>query len=217
VGTRIGPSRFELTGIRLGVKLDYIVPVLNFAELAFILRKSGYIMDQAGPNPVYFIGTKGHVGIYIDGMKGVFGAQAENVDDVQETTNEIFSLSEEAFDVDLNKFVSFFEIEINAFYRMGKDVYTAMAKLFQDSSDMKKLKDILKGDYSQISLRMTPSAKNINSSEWYDLTIEPKVNSAGNTFVVRILSRSRQLEEMLKVAKRTEKTVDSIINKVLVK
>jgi hypothetical protein len=55
-----------------------------------------------------------------------------------------------------------------------------MAKLFQDSSDMKTLNRSLKGNFAQTSLKLTPAAKNINNLEWYDLTIEPKVNSVGN-------------------------------------
>jgi hypothetical protein len=55
---------------------------------------------------------------------------------------------------------------------------------------MKTLNKILEGNYAQTSLKLTPSTRSINSLDWFDLTIEPKVNSIGNTFVVRLLCRN---------------------------
>jgi hypothetical protein len=208
---------FELVDVRLGVKLHYVVPVINFAELALLLQKSGYNISQTSPAPVYFTGVRGAVQIYIDGMKGVFGATAANIDNTVEAIDEIFAVANQSFDFDLNKYVSFFEIEINATCNIHKDVYVIMAKLFQDSSDMKMLNKILKGNYAQISLKLTPAGKNINNQEWYDLTIEPKVNSAGNILIVRVLCRSPRLKDIVENAKRTEANVTSIIEKVLSK
>jgi hypothetical protein len=130
VRNSIKPVKFELTSIRLGAKLEYVVPVINFMELAFVLQKSGYRIDQTGPQPS-FIAIRATTQIYIDGMKGVLGAQALNVDDTVSTIEDIFAITKEAFGFDLSKYVSFFEFEINATYYMNKDVYGMMAIYFK--------------------------------------------------------------------------------------
>ncbi len=207
--------KFRLISVRLGVKLEYVVPIINFAELAFLLQKSNYFMNTS--NPIYFTGYKGVVQLYFDGMKGVFGAIAMSVDDTVATVNEIFNLINEEFDLNLNRYVGFFEFEINADYYVQTDAYVAMAKLFQDSSDMKALNKILKGNFAQTSIKLTPASKNINNPEWYELTIEPKVNSAGNILYARVLQRGHNLKEITENTKRTEKTVNSIVNEALMK
>jgi hypothetical protein len=207
--------KFRLLNFRLGVKLEYVVPVINFAELAFLLQKSGYFINNT--NQIYFSGSKGAVQFYLDGMKDVFGVIATTVDDTVATIHEIFTLTNEELDFDLNDYVGFFEFEINANYYLQTDAYVTMAKLFQDSSDMKTLNRILKGNFAQTSLKLTPATKNINNLEWYDLTIEPKVNSAGNILLVRVLCRGRNLKDMTENAKRTEKIATSIINGVFMK
>jgi hypothetical protein len=100
---------------------------------------------------------------------------------------------------------------------MAKDVYVMMANLFQDSSDMKALNKILGGGCAQISLKLAPSTKNINSLDWFDLTIEPKANSVGNTFIVSLLYRNPSFRNMIEKVKKTEKNVTSIINEVMAK
>jgi len=207
--------KFRLLNFRLGVKLEYVVPVINFAELAFLLQKSGYFINNT--NQIYFSGSKGAVQFYLDGMKDVFGVIATTVDDTVATIHEIFTLTNEELDFDLNDYVGFFEFEINANYYLQTDAYVTMAKLFQDSSDMKTLNRILKGNFAQTSLKLTPATKNINNLEWYDLTIEPKVNSAGNVLLVRVLCRGRNLKDITENAKRTEKIATSIINGVFMK
>lgn len=147
----------------------------------------------------------------------MLGAQSLSIDDTVNTVEDIFSITEEAFGFDLTKYVHFFEFEVNATYYMDKDVYGLMANLFQDSSDMKILNKIFEGDYAQTSIKLTPSTKSINSLDWFDFTIEPKVNSIGNAFVVRLLCRNPAFKNMVEKVKRTEKTVTSIINKVIAK
>lgn len=198
------PAKLELANIRLGAKLEYVVPIINFTELAFALQKSGYSINPPGPQPI-FTGIRGTSQVYLDGIRGVFGAHTPNLDDAISTVEDIFATVKEEFDFELDKYVSFFEFEINATYYTNKDVYGEMANLFQDSSDMKTLNNILEGSYAQTSLKLTPLARNINSLDWFDLTIEPKVNSVGNAFVVRLLYRNPSLKNMIDKVKKQKR------------
>ena len=64
---------------------------------------------------------------------------------------------------------------------------------------------------------MAPSGKNINSTQWHELTIEPKANSPGKTFTVRMICRNSKLEKVTEIADKNDDTVIAIIENVLLK
>jgi hypothetical protein len=117
----------------------------------------------------------------------------------------------------LAKYVKFYEFEITAYYFAGEDVYQSLANLYGDSSDLAAFKEILGGDYSQLSVKLAPSGRNINSTEWYELTVEPKVNSPGKSFTVRMICRHPKLDKVKDIATNTDVRVQSIVEHILSK
>jgi len=161
----IGRGDFEIAIVRLGVKLDFVVPMVNTAELIYVLSGAGYKLSQNPNNPEHFVGTKEkeNVEFYIDGSRRVFGASSITIDHTLATINEIFSLTKKHLGYEMKDYVSFFEVEINGVYGIQKDVYRAISKLYQDSKDMLKINELLGFKSAQIALKIGPYNENINS------------------------------------------------------
>jgi hypothetical protein len=202
---------FNVLDNRLGVRLNFVVPTISFAEFATVLQEKGYKMEQH-PNMVdSFRGEKGSREIYVDGNRYVFGVHAESVEGAITTLREIIAIADESLKQSLSDLIRFYELEVVASYYFQKEVYTAIAKLFQDSADMTKIARILGQKVSLFGFKIVPHGKNINTTDWYELLFEPKINSSGNMFHVRLLVRNEDLTKAAAHARSLEETIEQIV------
>jgi hypothetical protein len=210
-------KKFDVLDIRLGIKLNYVIPVINFGEFAYALIQSNYKVEQNQTVKELFAGQKGTTEIYLDGLKGVFGAHSMTVENAVTTVKEMMAITNKTFDLTIEEFVSFYEFEMTGNYKAGSNTYKMLSKLYQDSAHIKQINHILGGDYSQVSIKIAPSARTINDLEWQEMTIEPKVNSNGNIFYTRLLVRSQDMTTVASAARKFEENVTNLIEQVLAK
>jgi hypothetical protein len=207
----------QFTLIRLGARLDYVVPVILAADITNLFTKLGYQISVNPSNLEHIVGQKSDTEVYLDGSKRVFGARSDTVSNTVSALEKFKIAITKNLNVDLGHYVSFYEFEIQGYFDIEKEIYEVFSGLYQDSSDLKVIQEIMGGKYSQFSLKLVPSGKNINTPEWHELTIEPKVNSAGYTLSVRMVCRSPKLEAVQNIAMETGGTVQSMIYRVLLK
>lgn len=204
--------------IRLGVRLEYVVPICASLEIIQVLEAMGYQVDINPANPDSMQANGENSQIYVDLSKRVMGVIASTT-----TTNAVTELKQffiavkERLDADLNNFVQFYEFEINYFYKVGQNVYESFSKLYCDCSDMAILNEILGERYSQTIVKLAPSAQDVHSKIWHEIAIEPKINSTGNTFIIRMICRNPSIDKATEIADKTEATITSIINRVILK
>jgi hypothetical protein len=210
-------DQFQYLLIRLGARLDYVVPVFLPADIGFLLSKLEYRVTINPDNTEHIVGQKPKTEIYMDGSKRVLGVRSDTILNTVDALRELSSIIKSDLTIDLGKYVSFYEFEIQGLFHSDKDIYLAFSNLYGDSSDFVRIKKLLGNDYSQFVLKLVPSGKNIDSTEWHEITIEPRINSAGYTFVVRMVCRDPKIDVVLDYAKSTEKTVISLIKGVLLK
>lgn len=210
-------KRYKQLVVRIGARLEYVIPVVSAAELALLLSNAGYTMGQHKSIPESFGGSKGDAEVYIDGSKRVLGASSPTIETSIATVNEIFDLPTKVYPgTDLRKYASFYEADITAMYSTDNDTYSMMSGVFSDSNDFTKIGKILEGKYVQFSLRLILSGKTHNDKEWHEIIIEPKIG-AGNSFIIKAVARSESLTKVLEIAKRTESDIVAIIEKVICK
>jgi hypothetical protein len=82
---------------------------------------------------------------------------------------------------------------------------------------LKHLKEILGGDFSQSVIKIVPSGKEVNTMDWHEITIEPKIGSPAKTLVIRVISRNPSIDAVKDIANKTEDTITEIVTKVLLK
>jgi hypothetical protein len=211
-------AHFQLIETRLGVKLDYIVPVIQPVETGIILRNIGYRVEVNSTNAEQVRASKSNIEVNIDATRRVLSINAPSIDDAVASYEEAIAIINKTLDFDLTKYVAFYEFYVSAFFNLYQDVYSLMSNLYQDSSDMKVLNEILHEEgYSQFGLRLSPKGKNINTLEWNEITIEPKINSPGNSLTIRNLCRSKDLLKVTKFAKKTEEITHAVVKRILLK
>lgn len=211
------PIKYDILDTRLGVRLNYIVPVIDFAEFALALVQSGFKVQQNQTVKELFAGQKGTSELYLDGLKGVFGVHAQSIENAVTTVKDMIGIVNKTFDLKIEDYVSFYEFEITANYKAGGNTYKMLSKLYQNSEHMKQFNKILGGEYSQISVKLTPINKTINDNEWQEITIEPKVHSNGNILYARLLSRSNDLTSVASAARKFEENLTNMVEQVLQK
>lgn len=173
-------------------------------EIGFLLSKEGYQFSIDPTNPESIQAVKGTSQIYLDGSRRVFGARSDTVQNSISAVGELYSIVKTGLQIDIAKYVKFYEFELNATYFAGEDVYAKFVNLYKDSVDLVTLKEILGGEYSQANLKLASSGRNINSAEWYEITIEPKVNSVRKTLAIRLICRNPKLNKLTEVKKKFE-------------
>ncbi len=210
-------NKVQTIQARLGARLDYVVPIFVPTEVAFFLSNMGYEVTIDQTNNESFQALKASSQIYLDGSRRVFGVRSDNFDNCVSTMSQLYSVLRNHLEVDLKKYVVFYEVELIAYYFTGEDVYENLKSLYNDSSDMHALNKILGGNYSQISIKVAPSGNTINSKEWEEITIEPKVNSTGKTFTIRMICRNPKLRKVTDYAVSANEKISRIVEHVLLK
>ncbi|HEX9677279.1 hypothetical protein [Nitrososphaera sp.] len=209
-------SKFEFLDVRLGIRLKYLVPILNFGEFATWLVGAGFKIQQTANVLDNFQGQKGSVDIYLDGNKGVFGVHAASIETAITTTREMIAIISKNY-TSIESRIYFYEFDVTANYYYGADVYAKFATLFQDSKDIELINEVLGGGYSQGDIHFMPTGKNIDSSSWYELRIDPKFNSLGDMLIIKMICRDEDLTKAASMARAAQEKAEKIIQRVLTK
>ncbi len=215
---KLAVKGFQSSNIRLGIKLDFIVPVIGPYEVVMVLSHLGYNTITNSANPEQIQGEKLNATVYVDNGKRIIGVHSATVEDSVNSIEDVLGTIQKIFAIDLHQYINFYEFEINASYYIdNNNAYSEISKLYSDSKDLSNFNEIIGQKLSQSSIKLTPYGKHINNLEWYEITIEPKINSPGNAFAIRMICRNPNLRLVIENAKSTPENISKIIAQILQK
>ncbi len=199
------------------MKLDFVIPVVGSIDYSMILNRLGYAIIPNLNNQDLLQGERSNGIVYIDNGRRFLGINGLDIHEAHNSLTEIISTINKVLSVDLKNFLSFYETEISGFYYFDNNVFEIFTKLYNDSQDVQNFSNIIGTKVSQSSIKLTSFGKNVNSAEWYEMYIEPKINSPGNAFFARMICRNSDLSKVIEIGKNmpevTKKIIDNIIQK----
>ncbi len=206
---------FQLYALTLGIKLDYVIPIVGPTDYLTIFDILGYGINPLTNNPDQIQGQKQNTSVVVDNGRRIIAINSVDIDQAYTSLSEILFLIKDIFNIELKKFIIFYETDITGYYYIdNEDVYETMAKLYSDTNYLNDFSDIIGIKVQQSNIKLTPLKKNINDSKWYEILIEPKLNSTGNAFVSRLICRDTDISIVMNNGRKMGEQVRRIIEKI---
>lgn len=186
--------------IRLSVRLDQIIPLLDGFKLLEVLQRAGYMIlapPQRRPlvrgTGLGFTGTIAQKGEnVIDGNtdRGILGVEGPSFESVNQGFEELRKITNEGLGFDIEEVARFYEVIEQFDVEALKNPLEIMIKAYGDSGILKMINNILEQETSLFSFRFVPRGKTPHQEEWFDITIEPDLITPTTVYAVNAVYRS---------------------------
>lgn len=205
---------------RYGVRLGYILFPIGFRDLRQSLAKNGYELSRgedipAPPARVGFggeIARKGEVRVYGDSDAGEIGTVSRTLHDAYASFDGLSSIIQAELGIDLHENVRFYWIVSHYKADSGKMPYKEICKTGNDKF-IKEFSEILGGNVSPFSVRLSPKETIINQENWFDIAIEPDVLNE-KLYHIGVVFRNASREKTEAFAKDIEKNLLKLISAI---
>lgn len=209
------PPQFEKEKIidkRIGMRLKSIFWPLDRTAINEILQKLNY-KEITISGTGSFNAVKHGTEFYTDYSKMVFGFHNRNVTSLIESQKEFFSVTKREYDVDLSKFIRFYEIESISNIISAKNTNDVYSKISQDFSFKNIMEDVL-GKPMRIHKMELSKPEPIENENWYQIEISPRSESQGKIHFCRLLARDEKTDVVYSLLRKSSEYFEEIIQKM---
>ena len=203
------------TTTRLSFRTNYLISPLDLLVLANAFTVLGYkvtglqqLGQPIGQSNVRIeadgqLAQKDSITVDCNTTKQVVGIRAPKAHQAIEEFEKLVKLLDGNFPEFRSK-VFFYEITFQGEYRTGKDplkVFSSMRDKYPGCDEPSR---IFGFEAYPFSLKVATNNLGIESEEWTDFTIEPKIVRANEIYAIVTTSRSKNLEKLLEYARKVE-------------
>ena len=198
---------------RIGIRLKSVHWPLDRAAITDILTQLNY-KNMAASAIGSLSATKQNTEFYTDYLKLVFGFHNPQATNLIEAQKEFFSVSNRDFKTNLGKFVRFYEVDCMSSYISDKNVILSISTASEYPRIQKDFEEIIGRPLQTSRLHFTAKGDNDRLDEWLSIDIQPRLESAGNTYLCRMLSRGQSIEPLYKLLRRSSEIFEKLIAKI---
>jgi len=206
-------EREKIIDKRIGIRLKSIFWPLDRTAITDILTQLNY-KNMAASSLGSLNATKQNTEFYADYTKLVFGFHNPLVTNLIEAQKEFFSVSNRDFKTNLEKFVRFYEVDCLSSYISDKNVILSISAASEDSRIQKDFEEIIGRPLQTSRLHFTAKGDNDRLDDWFSINIEPRQESAGNTYFCRMISRGQNIDTLYKLLRKSSEIFEKLITKI---
>ncbi len=163
--------------------LDYVLSPPPKTPLAPI----GSVLDWSGT-----VGKKGNVSLVFDSLVQNIGVDGSDPIESLNVFSEILDIIKTSLEPKNDKFVNFYELISNYSVETGQSPLEKLAEINPEGGLYDKIQGIIQEPVSSYSLHVCSSGKKIESTDWFDIKIQPKPRNAEKTFDIMAIYRSKE-------------------------
>lgn len=182
----------------------------DLSVLIHFLKERGY----GPPNVPGIIAQKANVLINSDNQRKVIGVNSLSSETLAGGFQELIEVMEKDMGMDLNKSTFFYEL-IGAYrIKVEHNPLKEINSVLENSEIVRKINKAIGDDTALFSLRFVPKGKRPDSTEWFDIKIEPIFTIPNNMYFVSTIYRSRNRNKVVDFLFQLETKVTQIINSI---
>jgi hypothetical protein len=195
--------------IRLSVRLEQIIPLLDGFKLLEALQRAGYmplIPPQHRPlahgvNLRFegLIARKGENVVDGNTDRGVLGVEGPSFESVVKCFEELRNLVNEDLGFDIEEVALFYEVIAQFSIETLINPLETIRKAYGDSGLITTISNIIGQETSLFSFRFVPRGRTPNQVEWFDIIIEPDLIKPTNIYTVYAIYRSADRSKINKI------------------
>lgn len=205
------PEKQRVVSARLGIKFNRLFWPVDRLAVIEILEKLNY-KDIENTNNQLIEASKSNVDFYWDYNRIILGFRTRKFDAAITAQKEFFSVVKRDFRTNLADFIKFYEAEYVSDYFTEKEAHGAFSSLYSDSSSLSEFENIIGLPIRAAGINLVSREGETDDSKWYSIDIEPKIESANNTYFCRIVYRNNSPETVYSIARKCPEIVDKIVS-----
>lgn len=209
-------DKYNIDLYRLHLSVRWNTFLLPFEQRKFIsaLSNAGYAPDEAtmalGPSQESsgIIARKGRTALTMDTSKPTMGLEYPNGPSLVEEFDSLEQLLRNELYFDSTEHAYFYEVLANSQVWTKKDAISVLGKAgitqpvtiaFSEKTGM--------GPATNVSLRLVPVNAEVQSSDWWDVHIEPSFRSPHHCYHVHIVFRNPERDKVIELARDIEQLI----------
>jgi hypothetical protein len=195
--------KITILGIRLTAKFTHIILPFDDNILNGILQNLGYQLEVQPPKgisgielvPVGRIARRQQLEVDFNRDKQVLGISGNNYDAVLDAFTELTTTLEQAVDPTKLK-VSFYETLISATTKGSKNPLETFDSVSKEFPKIKDFDNILGEKVFQLGIRLSPSGRPIDDTDWFEYRIEPFIFQSEKLYSILYIYRNKEFEQV---------------------
>ncbi len=198
---------------RIGIRLKSTFWPLGREAITEMLNKLNY-KDLASTAMGSLSARKQNTDFYTDYSKLVFGFHNTTVNSLIDAQKEFFSVVHRDYKTDLNNSIRFYEIECLSNYISDKNVFEAISSASEGSQIKQDFEKRLGEQLQTSKLEFSRKGEGIQSNDWLTIEISPRLESAGNTYFCRLLSRDTSMQPLYQLLRKSSEIFENLVSDI---
>ncbi|MCH8915847.1 MAG: hypothetical protein IIA82_08415 [Thaumarchaeota archaeon] len=221
-------QEFKITAKRnrLSVRYRYVIFPFVTGDLqnALARTKMDYVLippPKTGPTPIGvsldwngIIGKKGNVAIQFDSLPQVIGVDGSDLNESINVFLEILDIVKTSIEPTIDENAIFYELLSNYAIETGENPMERLGKIKPEGNLNEKIKNIIQEPVLNYGFHIYSSDKKIQSSDWFDINIQPAARSSEKTFDVMTVYRNKDKSKVEKFVSNHDDYIRKIFDEL---
>lgn len=208
--------------LSLVVKYNTVLFPFDTVQFLQALAKQGFILPESiGPVSLGMrlevsgiVGRKGGVSVRLDAVRQVLGVNAPDVKTALVEMDSLESLVKNEFDLDSSSLVQFYEFLAGLTIRAKKNPLESWYTHFEQVPIIRKTSEVIGTEVSPFGIRLAPKGEVPNQANWFDIRIEPLVQSATDHHDIEVVFRRSRRDEVFAFVRKFDDVLDAFLSLV---
>lgn len=211
--TKPAPVRTVSTRVALSVRTNSVIFPLDATQLLKDLTSEGFIPPDLPENvrvtPIEV--RKGETRIRFDAEKMVLGVTSPNPKDAVSQFSWLESRVKSEFSFDTVATAHYYELVANLLVRATRNPLETWSKRVHGLAGLAPFSELFGLDLAPFGLRLFGAGQVPNSTEWFEVRMEPQIPNTTTQHFIQIIYRSARREMVVDFTNRLDDRVSRLL------
>lgn len=206
--------------VKYAVKLDNVILPLDQVMFYKSLITSGFAGVRTGqttPDGLIVtetgdIARKGNAIVRLNESRMVIGVDGTKKQEVLDVFKEVSAILSKS-DVELDKHAKFFELLAEYFVESDKNPALSIQN-FVSPLELEQFDKVMENKCTLFNVRIVPKDVAIDSAEYYEINVEPRIPRPSKAYFVNVVYRSKDSKKTEKFTSLLDAKIESIIKAI---
>lgn len=170
----------------------------------------GATLDWSG-----LVAKKGNVMLEFDSLTQIIGTEGSDTTEPMNVFSEVLDIVKASIEPTMDDYAHFYEFISNYSIDIGTAPLEMLGKIKPEGGLYDRLKDIIQEPVSTYSLHVHSSDKKVESSDWFDMNIQPVTQKWNKTVDVMTIYRNKYKAKVEKFVSNYDDNLKKIFDELI--
>ena len=209
--------------LSIAVKFSSVLFPFDTIQLLRTLSKQGFVLPEQISRPVTIgmrleisgiVGRKGEVSVRVDEPRQVLGVSGPDTKSVLTEMDSLESTLKAELGFDSSSSAHYYEFLASLIMRANKNPLESWQSHFAQTPILRKISEVVGSEVSVFGLRVGSKGEVPNQANWFDIRIEPLVQSAKEHHSIEVVFRHSRRGEVIAFVRKFDDMLTAILSLV---